>query len=71
LIFGDDRFFCVTLYIVFLGKGVRRISGFTFKSTQRFSVRLESLNVGSLSGRGTKVCEKLKRKERMSAVYKK
>jgi len=44
------------------GQGVRRISGFTFNSNQRFCIRFGSLNVGSLCGKGTEVCEELRRR---------
>ena len=40
------------------GQGVRRISGI-----QKFEIRFEIWNVGSFCGRGTEVCEQLRKRE--------
>ena len=44
------------------GQGVLRIPGLKIHK-EKVGVRFESWNVGSLSGRGTKVCEELKKRK--------
>ena len=48
------------------GQGVLRISGFKVakvKVEKRLGVRFGSWNVGSISGRGTEVCEELRKRK--------
>ena len=48
------------------GQGVLRISGFKVakeKVEKRLGVRFGSWNVGSISGRGTEVCEELRKQK--------
>ena len=48
------------------GQGMLRISGFKVakeKVEKRLGVRFGSWNVGSTSGRGTEVCEKLRKRK--------
>ena len=50
----------------FNGQGVLRISGFKVakeKVEKRLGVRFGSWNVGSISGRGTEVCEELRKRK--------